>query len=98
MQSFYGSMKYDMNGRKRKTNAWTKRKKPQSEFKPLENYSLRGDEDHRDKYPSVSDMGYVQTKDTSYRLEESKKFTVAPAFNKGAYQVISQSDVKHIGK
>ena len=32
------------------------------------------------------------------RLEESKKFTVAPAYNKGAYQVISKENVKHIGK
>ena len=31
-------------------------------------------------------------------VEESKKFTVAPAYNKGAYQVIPKSDIKHIGK
>ena len=91
-------MKYDQHGRKRKTNAWSKPKKRQPEFKPLENYSIGRSDDHREKYPSVSDMGYVPTKDTSYKLEESKKFTVAPAYNKGAYQVISQSDVKHIGK
>ena len=65
MQTFNGSMKYDMHGRKRKTNAWkTTPKRAKTEFKPL----------------------------------ESKKFTVAPAYNKGAYQVISRSDVKHIGK
>ena len=34
----------------------------------------------------------------NWRLEESKKFTVAPAYNKGAYQVISKENVKHIGK
>jgi len=98
MQTFHGSMKYDASGRKRKTNAWTKRKKKPTEFKPLENYSIGREDNHREKYPSVSDVGYVPTKDTSYKLEESKKFTVAPAFNKGAYQVIPQSDVKHIGK
>ena len=32
------------------------------------------------------------------RLEISRKFTIAPAYNKGAYQVISREDVKHIGK
>ena len=37
-------------------------------------------------------------KDTSYKLEESKKFTVAPAYNKGAYQVIPRGDVEWIGK
>jgi hypothetical protein len=34
----------------------------------------------------------------NWRLQESKKFTVAPAYNKGAYQVISKDDVKDIGK
>ena len=33
-----------------------------------------------------------------WRLEESKKFTVAPAYNKGAYQVITRDNVKDIGK
>tara|TARA_E500000331_G_scaffold82387_1_gene78122 strand:- start:884 stop:1267 length:384 start_codon:yes stop_codon:yes gene_type:complete len=34
----------------------------------------------------------------NWRLEESKKFTIAPAYNKGGYQVISKDNVKHIGK
>ena len=34
----------------------------------------------------------------NWRLEESKNFTIAPAYNKGAYQVISKDNVKHIGK
>ena len=34
----------------------------------------------------------------NWRLEESKNFTVAPAYNKGAYQVISRKDVKDIGR
>lgn len=100
MQTFHGSMKYDMHGRKRKTNAWKKRKKSVPEFKPLQNYNLNAQrsQDHRDKYPSMSDMNYVPQKDTSYKLEESKNFTVAPAYNKGAYQVIPKGDVKHIGR
>tara|TARA_A100001515_G_scaffold55935_1_gene44118 strand:+ start:155 stop:547 length:393 start_codon:yes stop_codon:yes gene_type:complete len=35
---------------------------------------------------------------TNWRLEESQKFTVAPAYNKGAYQVITRDNVKDIGK
>lgn len=35
---------------------------------------------------------------TNWRLEESRKFTVAPAYNKGAYQVITRDNVKDIGK
>ena len=34
----------------------------------------------------------------NWRLEESKKFTIAPAYNKGGYQVISKDNIKHIGK
>ena len=34
----------------------------------------------------------------NWRLEESKKFTIAPAYNKGGYQVISKENVNHIGK
>ena len=34
----------------------------------------------------------------NWRLEESKKFTIAPAYNKGAYQVITPSNIKDIGK
>ena len=34
----------------------------------------------------------------NWRLEESKKFTVAPAYNKGAYQVISKNSIKDIGR
>ena len=34
----------------------------------------------------------------NWRLRESKKFTVAPAYNKGGYQVISKENIKNIGK
>ena len=34
----------------------------------------------------------------NWRLEESKKFTIAPAYNKGAYQVITKNTVKDIGR
>jgi len=34
----------------------------------------------------------------NWRLEESKKFTIAPAYNKGAYQVINKNNYKDIGR
>tara|TARA_Y100001937_G_scaffold113493_1_gene162217 strand:- start:261 stop:626 length:366 start_codon:yes stop_codon:yes gene_type:complete len=44
-------------------------------------------------------MGNGGTKPAvNWRLEESKKFTVAPAYNKGAYQVITKSNIKDIGR
>ena len=33
-----------------------------------------------------------------WRLREGKKFTIAPAYNKGGYQVISPENIKDIGK
>ena len=51
------------------------------------------------KYPSLG-INAKPTKniDNSWKLEESKKFTVAPAHNKGAYQVIPKEDIEWIGK
>ena len=34
----------------------------------------------------------------NWRLQESKKFTIAPAYNKGGYQVISSNNIKDIGR
>ena len=48
---------------------------------------------------TVSNLGNGATKPSrNWRLEESQKFTVAPAYNKGAYQVITKSNIKDIGK
>ena len=38
------------------------------------------------------------TTKTDWKLEESRKHTVAPAYNKGAYQVIPRNEIKDIGK
>jgi len=48
--------------------------------------------------PSSKTTSYKPMADTSYKVEESKNFTVAPAYNKGAYQVIPRGDVEWIGK
>ena len=50
------------------------------------------------EYPSMKTSKYSAPVDNSWKIEASKKFTVAPAYNKGAYQVIPPSDIKHIGK
>jgi hypothetical protein len=46
----------------------------------------------------MKSTGNCTVADNSWKVEESKKFTVAPAYNKGAYQVIPRGDVKWIGK
>jgi len=56
-------------------------------------------ESHRSKYPSGGmGIGSSASADTSWKVEESKNFTVAPAYNKGAYQVIGKSSIKDIGR
>lgn len=102
MTSFYtGSLRYDPTGRKRKTNSM-KRSKKVHEFKPYKaekTYAQLQMEEFNKKYPSwTGDSAYQPGEDQSWKAEESKNFTVAPAYNKGAYQVIPKRDVKHIGK
>jgi hypothetical protein len=88
----HGSMRYTPSGRKRKTNAWRKAKTPEfvaQSIKPIQKI---------DEIPSSKTTSYKPMKDTSYMVEASKNFTIAPAYNKGAYQVIPKGDIKWIGK
>ena len=49
--------------------------------------------------PSKSDgVGNATKKDESYKLEVSKQYTIAPAYNKGGYQVIGKNNIKDIGR
>ena len=52
-------------------------------------------DDHREKYPSRP-----VTMDCTSKRESrpAVNVTIAPAYNKGAYQVIPHSDIKHIGR
>ena len=106
---FKGSMNYDQHGRKRKNRPTHKRRSSngsgQRAFVPLvQDHTLPSSPIleqarlHREKYPSMPIGEYTTPKDTSYKKEESKKHTVAIAYNKGAYQVIPRDDIKHIGK
>ncbi len=88
-----GSMRHSPSGRKRKTNAWKKAKRPDFVAQSTKTISSKSTE-----IPSYKSTGYKPMADTSYKVEESKKFTVAPAYNKGAYQVIPRGDVEWIGK
>ena len=106
MGMFYGSMTHSYNGKKRKTTAYRRKKSvPPVSTKKLEipQHVLerqRAREEFNKKYPSmgVGSSKYVPNEDSSWKLEESKKFTVAPAYNKGAYQVINPENIVDIGK
>tara|TARA_B100000424_G_C22768016_1_gene413706 strand:+ start:203 stop:526 length:324 start_codon:yes stop_codon:yes gene_type:complete len=99
------SMRYGPSGKRRKTNAWTtKKRQPTFESRPVKPDQatlnrIKASEEHRKKYPSLtSSKGYTPSEDTSYRQEVSKQYTVAIGYNKGAYQVIPKGEIKDIGK
>lgn len=98
MAIIQGSMNYTTSGRKKSSAHWI-RKDKSKDFKPLDTTpkSYRRDVV---EYPSlpVTARGSTETKDTSFKKEISSKYTIAPAYNKGAYQVISRDNVKDIGR
>lgn len=91
----FGSLRHTTSGRKRKPLPKAKQYIP--EFKELETRaSYRRETPY---YPSAKAKStYTSAPDNSYRVEESKNFTIAPAYNKGAYQVINNTDIKDIGR
>lgn len=100
--NYIGSLRYDPTGRKRKTTSLTAKRKKRPEFKPYKaekTYAQLQMEEFNKKYPSWTGTSkYEPGQDDSWKQEASKNFTVAPAYNKGAYQVIPSRDIKHIGK
>ena len=102
MNSYIGSLRYDPSGRKRKSVALKPKRKLKAEFKPLvleKTLAEKRMDEFNAKYPSFKGTTkYQPSTDQSWKQEASKNFTVAPAYNKGAYQVIPSTDVEHIGK
>ena len=109
-KNYGGSLRYDMNGKKRKMakksmSSAKKVRASKHDFKPLKISQADLDRQaksaaYREKYPSLGNgIGTASVSaDTSWKQEESKKFTIAPAYNKGAYQVITKNNIKDIGK
>ena len=106
MGMWYGSMTHSYNGKKRKTSAYRRKKSvpPVStkELKVPEHVLARQEaaRKHREQYPSmgVGTSKYVPQESQDYKKEISKQYTVAPAYNKGAYQVINPDNIVDIGK
>ena len=49
--------------------------------------------------PLSNKMGNGGTKpDNSWKIEESKNFTIVPAYNKGPYMVVNKRDLKTAGR
>lgn len=93
MAHTFGSLRHTTSGRRRKPLP-KKRKAYMPKFEALEAPNTY----RRDttEYKSSDDGSH----DTSagVRHELDSKYTIAPAYNKGAYQVIPRGDVEWIGK
>ena len=96
-------MRYSVNGRKKK-NAHLYRKKRQSNKMTKGAVAQQGERRTctakvAGSIPVSSTSAGKGTKtDNSWKVEISKQYTIAPAYNKGAYQVIPRKEVKDIGK
>jgi len=75
-----------------------------STYKPEVSYAQQRIAEFNKKYPSSSNIKYSSKGDgenaewQKEKLKISSTYTIAPAYNKGAYQVVPKNEVKHIGK
>jgi hypothetical protein len=84
----HGSINYTFSGRKRKATRGKKVVKPFKELKVSPTSNPRA-------YHSVIPKASATTKK---EYPKAEGYTVSIAYNKGAYQVIPDSDIKYIGK
>ena len=90
-----GSLNYDRHGRKIKRKKVSKSSGVEYKFTKRKTSTKKS---KTSKIPSAPIGEYKPPVDNSWKVEASKQYTVAPAYNKGAYQVIPKGDIKHIGK
>ena len=96
---FHGSLNHSLSGRKKKSigKRGKSTNQKQREDPTRGTWSPPPPMAHtiRAQYPSApTSMGQTPR----IEREKSDKYTVAIAYNKGAYQVIPKDDIKHIGK
>lgn len=96
MGMFYGSLTHTTSGRKKKQQRGRKNLyKPA--FRPLQATDTYRRETPEYKSADVT-RAVTHKVDEDFRKNISSKYTIAPAYNKGAYQVISRENVKDIGR
>jgi len=95
-----GSINYSPCGRKRKVKRIKKTRvaSGQSTNNSAMRERLTKIKEEQERYPSLESTGYTAQPNTQYKNEVSKRYTVAIAYNKGGYQVISKDNIKDIGK
>ena len=94
-----GSMRHTASGRKKKNaHLYRKKKSANAMGWTREKRIMHEIQKSKKEYPSAPISPYTPAVDNSWKVEESKNFTVAPAYNKGEYQVIPRDCVEDIGK
>ena len=96
---FHGSLNHDATGRRKKTvrKSSYKRASPNGTTS-IPNYSYRSSRADTIKSLDTRICDTSVSPETKVKQEVSKNYTVAVAYNKGAYQVIPKDSVKLIGK
>ena len=104
MINMSGSMKFGPSGKRRKTNAWKQKKRHQMKMKQM-SFDRAYPQGYKEQnvIPSLTSSKGTGEGTKNLKWEEEKKlissqYTIAPAYNKGAYQVIGKSNIKDIGK
>jgi hypothetical protein len=90
-----GSMNYTTCGRKM-SNSKSRRKRRSQVWHTQTKVTLNYREPET-KYPSV-ELGPPRPEETGKKEYYIGSHTIAPAYNKGAYQVISKDNIKDIGR
>ena len=91
-----GSLNYTPSGRKVSTKS--RRKRRQAVWHWNTNREKESTYRRESKgYPSLP-LGDPDPEETAQREYYTSNHTVAPAYNKGAYQVISKENIKDIGR
>ena len=101
------SIRYGPHGKRRKTKAFTKKSKKQKYQEMILQQQkvidrVVAEVSKEKKIPSLLLKGGGGGQKTleweREKLKISSQYTIAPAYNKGAYQVIGKNNIKDIGK
>ena len=94
----HGNMTHYPSGRKKKFNAWSTKKRTVA-FEPLkQSEPYRRETKHYESVSTPSCSTEHEVLSSEERIKISASYTVAPAYNKGAYQVIPRDQVENIGR
>lgn len=101
------SIRYGPHGKRRKTKAFSKKSKRQKYQEMILQQQKIFDRvikevSETEKIPSLllkgGGGGQKNLEWEQEKLKISSQYTIAPAYNKGAYQVIGKNNIKDIGK